>query len=332
MSSSISRPLTTLQRPTLSEVFFEGSARTFGSLAVLPSNVAAVETGLHFGIGLNPFAVIIGPSGWGKTHILECVSEKLSARHKPTPAVMSATEWLEGQHNGDPTLPLLLDDVQEITGRPRSRIQLRLALERRVRSGRATLLAFTAPKKTRHLNAILPSAQEWMVGTISEPAPSERMLIIAQLADAQGLSLSPSLTRVIAHKMRGNGRTLLGALRRLRLHGSLWNDVSGTLKACGLLEPFFADSGTWDLRGHILSVAKGFNATLYGVPISDLVAYTMLREAALCEADVARSLKIEPGEAYARSARFEKHHQASEQAVLAVSKFAESVVDGLVSD
>jgi hypothetical protein len=194
------------------------------------------------------------------------------------------------------------------------------------------MLAFTAAKRTRHLSAILPSAKDWMVGTISEPAPSERMLIIAQLAESQGLSLSTSLTKVIAQKMRGNGRTLVGALRRLRLHGPLWNDVSGTLKACGLLEPFFADSGSWDLRGHILAVSKTFNAEQFGVPISDLVAYTMLREAALCEVDVARSLKIEPGEAYARSARFEKQYKTSEPALLAVRNFSESVVEGLVTD
>lgn len=332
MPLPMSRPPEFSPRTSSREMTFPNSARTFGSLAVLPSNVGAVETGLHFGIGLNPFAVIVGPSGWGKTHILECVSEKLAGSHRPTPAVMSATEWIEGGTHIDPTLPLLLDDVQELTTRPRSRIQLRLALERRVRAARPTLLAFTAPKKTRHLGSILPSAKDWMVGTISEPAPSERMLIIAQLAEAQGLSLSAKLTRVIAHKMRGNGRTLGGALRRLRLHGCLWTDVGGTLKACGLLEPFFADSGSWDLRGHILSVAKSFSASQYGIPISDLVAYTMLREAALCEVDVARSLKIEPGEAYARAARFEKQYKSSEQALLAVSKFAESVVEGLVSD
>ncbi|HTQ08823.1 MAG TPA: hypothetical protein VMI31_02010 [Fimbriimonadaceae bacterium] len=308
------------------------SPRTFGSLAVLPSNVGAVETALHFASGLNAFTAIVGPSGWGKTHILECVSEKLSQRWRPVPLVMSATEWLAGGHSGDPSLPLLLDDVQELTSRPRSRIQLRLGLERRVRSGRPTMLAFTAAKKTRHLSAILPCAKDWMIGAVSEPAPSERMLIIAQLADAQGLSLSSSLTRVIAHKMRGNGRTLVGALRRLRLHGPLWNDVSGTLKACGLLEPFFADSGSWDLRGHVLSVARGFDASRFGVPISDLVAFTMLREAALSEVDVARSLSIEPGEAYARCARFERQYKTSENALFAVRCFAESVVEGLISD
>lgn len=322
----------TVQHPRVSDSHARNATRTFGSLAVLPSNVGAVESALHFASGLNAFTVIVGPSGWGKTHILECVSERLSQRFKPTPLVMSATEWLSNAHASDPMLPLLLDDVQELTTRPRSRIQLRLALERRIRAGRPTMLAFTAPKRTRHLNGTLPSAKDWMIGTVAEPAPSERMLIIAQLAEAQGLSLSTSLTRVIAHKMRGNGRTLVGALRRLRLHGPIWNDVSGTLKACGLLEPFFADSGSWDLRGHILTVAKSFNATQFGVPISELVAYTMLREAALCEVDVARSLKIEPGEAYARSARFEKQYKTSESALLAVRNFAESVVEGLVSD
>lgn len=331
-SLSLNRPLTTVQQPTLSEVLFRNSPRTFGSLAVLPSNVGAVETALHFASGLNAFSVIVGPSGWGKTHVLECVSERLSQRCQPTPLVMSATEWLTGVHGADPSLPLLLDDVQELTSRPRSRIQLRLALERRVRANRPTMLAFTAAKRTRQLSTILPSAKDWMVGTISEPAPTERMLIIAQLAEVQGLSLSTSLTKVIANKMRGNGRTLVGALRRLRLHGPHWNDVGGTLKACGLLEPFFADSGSWDLRGHILTVAKSFDATRYGVQSSDLVAFTMLREAALSEVDVARSLKIEPGEAYARCARFEKHYKTSDQALLAVRNFAESVVEGLVTD
>lgn len=329
---ALSRPLTNVERLTLSQAAHEGSPRSFGSLAVLPSNVGAVETALHFASGLNTFSVIVGPSGWGKTHVLECASEKLSQRWKPVPLVMSATEWLSGSNSGDSTLPLLLDDVQELTSRPRSRIQLRLALERRVRSGRPTMLAFTAAKKTRHLSAILPCARDWMIGTISVPAPSERMLIIAQLAEVHGLSLSSSLTRVIAYKMRGNGRTLVGALRRLRLHGPLWNDVSGTLRACGLLEPFFADSGTWDLRGHILSVARNFDASRFGVPIADLVAFTMLREAALCEADVARSLSIEPGEAYARCARFERQYKTSENALFAVRSFAESVVEGLVPE
>lgn len=287
---------------------------------------------MHFAIGLNAFSVIVGPSGWGKTHIMECVSEKLSQRCHPAPLVMSATEWLSGTHASDPALPLLLDDVQELTTRPRSRIQLRVALERRIRGGRPTMLAFTAPKRTRHLSAVLPSAKDWMVGTISEPAPSERMLIIAQLAEAHGLNLSTSLTRVIANKMRGNGRTLMGALRRLRLHGPHWNDIGSTLKACGLLEPFFADSGSWDLRGHIMAVAKSFDFSGFEFQVSDLVAYTMLRSAALCEVDVARSLRIEPGEAYARCARFEKRYKASPDAVLAVRNFAESVVEGLVSD
>lgn len=325
-------PLPSARKSSSRDRAFPGPVRGFGSLAVLPSNVAAVEASLQFAMGLSPFSVIVGPSGWGKTHMLECVSAKLGGRFRPTPVVVLATEWVEDNHLVDPNLPLLLDDVQEITTRPRARALLRLGLERRVRSGRPTMLAFAASRRTRPLMSILPSAKGWMVGTISEPAPSERMLIVAQLAEAHGMCLSNSLTSVLAHRMRGNGRTLVGALCRLRLHGAVWTDVKGTLKACGLLDPFFADSGTWDLRGHMLQTARGFDTRRYGVSSDDMVAFTMLREASLCELDVARSLKIEPGEAYSRCLRFAKQVRNSEDALLAVTNFTERVVEGLVSE
>ncbi len=331
-SLSLTRPSAAAQQPILSGVLFKGSSRTFGSLAVLPSNVGAVEAALHFAMGLNNFTVILGPSGWGKSHILDGVYEKLAERNRNTPTVVSATDWLAATANTDPTLPLLLDDVQEIASRPRARIQLRLALERRVRSGRPTIMTFAAAKKSRNLSAILPSVKDWSIGVISEPAPTERMLVIAELAQTQGLSLSTALTKVIANKMRGNGRTLVGALRRLRLNGPLWLDVNGTLKAFGVLEPFFADSGSWDLRGHILSVAKTFPAHEFGLTREELATYAMLRQACLCELDVARIMRVEPGEAYLSCTRFEKRCAESESAVLGVRNFAESVVEGLLSD
>ena len=312
--------------------FLRATGRTFGSFAVLPSNVSGVETALHFATGLSKLAVIVGPSGWGKSHILDGVYEKMCERHEELPRVVSATDWIACAAPQDPMLPLLLDDVQEVANRPRARIQLRLALERRVKAGRPTLLSYAAPKKTRHLNSILPNARDWNVGVIAEPAPSERMLVISELAQGEGLTLSTALTKVMANKMRGNGRTLLGALRRLRLHGPLWSDVNGTLKAFGVLEPFFADSGTWDLRGHILACAKGFPASQYGIAREDLATYTMLRLAYLCELDVARTMRVEPGEAYTRAIAFEKSCTNSEQALLAVRNFAEIVVDGLLSD
>lgn len=293
---------------------------------MLPSNVAAVETAMHFATGVHTLAAIVGPSGWGKSHILECVAERLGQRYRSAPRVVSAAEWVDDLRM-DGVQPLLLDDLQEVSRRPRSRIQLRIALERRVRTGRPTMLAYDGVKSTRQLRAILPRAKEWAIGLIAEPAPSERALVLAQLAEVEGLSLSPALTHVVAHHMRGDGRTLTGALRRLRLSGSLWNDVGGTLKACGLLEPFFADCGDWDLRGHILAAARRFDSG--PIPTADLVAYTMLREAAIGEVDVARAMRIEPGEAYSRCTRFERLYKTSEEAMAIVQKFLETIVGGL---
>lgn len=284
---------------------------------------------MHFANGVHTFAVIVGPSGWGKSHILECVSDRLAQRCLPAPRVVSAAEWLDDLRMDGPH-PLLLDDLQEITERPRSRIQFRIALERRVRTGRPTMLAYDGVKRTRHLNSILPRAKEWAIGLIDEPAPSERALVIAQLAEVEGLSLSPALTHVVARHMRGDGRTLAGAMHRLRAAGPLWNDVGGTLKACGLLEPFFADSGDWDLRGHILGVAQHFDPG--PIPIADLIAYTMLRLAEIGEIDVARVMGIEPGEAYSRCARFERLYKTSEEAMAIVQKFLETIVGGLLTE
>src|SRR5687767_10490030 len=63
------------ETPRLSEVLFK--SRSFESLAAVPSNVEALETALLFATGLQSFAALVGPSGWGKTHLLEAVSRKL---------------------------------------------------------------------------------------------------------------------------------------------------------------------------------------------------------------------------------------------------------------
>ena len=58
-------------------VFSNQMGRNFDTIATLPSNVEAVEAALQFAVGANPFMVLVGPSGWGKTHLLECVATRL---------------------------------------------------------------------------------------------------------------------------------------------------------------------------------------------------------------------------------------------------------------
>jgi len=313
-------------------VLFERREHSFGSLAALPSNVQAIEAALTFSAGMNPFVAVVGPSGWGKTHLLRAVAYRLSLDSGVYAEPVTVCDYLANPHRIDGSLPLLLDDVQEALDKPRLRLALRFSLERRVRAQRPTILAFTSPKASRQLRAFLPTGREWNVAGVSTPTPDERVLLLNQMSAAEGLALSPRLVRVLAHQMHGNGRTLAGALKRLRLAGPTWLDSAATLKALGLLDPFFADNGDWDLKMSILRVADHARAQFNRVSALDLALYTMLHEASLGEADVARATNVSPADAYQRVNRFRKQTESCEMTAAYVRQFVELVVGSLARD
>ncbi|MGV3613713.1 MAG: hypothetical protein ACO1SV_00140 [Fimbriimonas sp.] len=318
--------------PKLSEVLFEKKEHSFGSLAALPSNVEAIEAALLFSAGMSRLVAIVGPSGWGKTHLMRAVSYRLSLDGTPFMEPASAQEYLASPHRFEATNALVLDDVQDTLSKSRQRLALRFALERRIRAGRPTILAFTSPKPSRQLKAFLPSARDWKIATMVEPAAAERVLLLNQMAAAEGLALSPRLVKVLADQMHGNGRTLAGALKRLRLSGSAWLDTGGTLRALGMLEPFFADNSGWDLKIRILRTAEASRAQFGKVNPIDMALYTMLREANLAEADVARSVSLTNADVYQRSMRFQKQMETCDVTRANLRQFVELVVGSLAKD
>ena len=91
-----------------------------------------------------------------------------------------------------------------------------------------------------------------------------------------------------------------------------------TLRACGVLNPFFADNSSWDLRDHIASCAQEFPSECLSIQWEDLAIFAMLRIALLAEADVAQYFQIKPAAAYTRGIRFEERvscpHNCDERA------------------
>ena len=318
--------------PKLSQVLFVRKECSFNTLAALPSNVDAIEASLMFSAGLNPFVALVGPSGWGKTHLLHAVAHRLAVDLYMLPEPMSVSDYLINPSKSEAAGPLILDDVQEALGKSRMKMSLRLNLERRVRGGKPTLLAFTSPKASRTLRALLPSARDWTIATMGPAEPAERVLLLHQMSAAEGLELSPRLSKVIADHMHGNGRTLAGALKRLRLSGTNWLDSSATLRAFGLLDPFFADNSGWDLKHKILKVTDNYGGQVGKSTRSDLALYVMLHEASLCEADVARATGIEPAEVYLRAAKFRVQLSESDSARTAVRHVVDQVVESLARD
>lgn len=315
--------------PKLSEVLFERSSRSFGSLAPLPSNIEAIEAALRFAAGLNTHVAVAGPSGWGKTHLLEAVTHRISCELGTPIERVCASDLLSSPSRAEVSTPLVLDDVQEVLGRNRTQMALRMTLERRVRIGRPTILAFTLPRASRQMRSFLPNYREWTVTSMCEPQSAERALLLNQMSFAEGLVLSPSLINIIAGSMYGNGRTLAGALKRLRLAGNSWLDAKATLRACGLLDPFFADNPDWDLKYKILKTAEARKVSFPKVCITDLALATMLHEAGLGEVEVARCMGISSGEAYQRASRFQQQAASDPSIRGYVGQFVELVVDSL---
>ncbi len=304
------------------------SINSFDTFAPLPSNGQAVEASHHFAAGLTNLVAIVGPSGWGKTHLLDAIVSEINQKPGGSAGRFDVHRALAAPGRIDNLRALLLDDVQEVFGKPKLRQMLRILLERRIKSGRPTVLSFTSEKPTRQIKQFLPHLRDWTVAPISTPEPQERVLIINQLSSATGLVLSSDLTEIIARHMHGNGCTVLGALKRLRLSGDEWSDHRSTLRACGVLNPFFSDNPHWDLQHQIIRAASDVpNAS--AELARDLALYTMMCVAGLPEADVARWAGVEPSTAYSRTLQFRKHLPQCPESKACLRQVIDTVISSL---
>lgn len=299
-------------------------------MAELPSNVEAIDAALHFSLGLKPFVVLAGPSGWGKTHLLECVSTHMAKEFNIRSGIVNAHDWLNGRHHSEPRRPLILDDVQDAMTGARQKVVLRLSLERRIRAGVPTILAITGDRLTRHHLSFLPTVREWALHELSEPTAAERKIVVDQMAKTEGIQISKFLAKLLATRMKGNGNTYHGAINRLKLSGSHWTTPEEVLRACGLLDPFFADNSAWDLKDKIRR-AIGKTAEQYTqMELCGLCCYALLNVAHLGELDVARFCGVEPAKARERAIRFQRTIEESEKHQLAYSHFLETAVESLL--
>lgn len=317
-----------LRRPRLSSVLLHAEGKSFDSIVTLPSNVQAVESSLLFATGRLPFVALLGPSGWGKSHLLHAAATGCAVVDRTArPAVLSAKEWAAAAYHLDPSLPLILDDVQDALEQHKIRLQMRLVLERRVRAGLPVLLAFAMTKPTRAMKSFLPAYHTaWVTATIDTPPAGDRQRVVAAIAKAEGLALSDSLVRILARKLPGDGRTFEGALKRLRLAQPRWLDAAAVLRALGVLNPYFADHSNWDLRESVLDTVYRRCRTEWN---RDLSLFLMLHVAHLPEADVASFMDMEPGAAFARANQFRKLHESSEDVRLQTRRCIETIVDGI---
>ena len=278
----------------------------FKVIAPLHTNVKAIEAALLFATGHQPFVAISGPSGCGKTLLLGAVCEYLKVHPQSSVESMTAEQFLKLESRIGLEKTLILDDCHDVFGKPKQFLRLRLALDRRVRGNRPTIVAFTSASRDRRINNLLPAPRKWCLESISEPHLAGRISLVHHLARKERINMSPAFTKIIGAKLLGNGHVIAGALQRLKLERSEWTDSHQILKGCGLLDPYFADNSNWDLGYRIVKVAQEAVLKDFRVGPDELSCYLMLHVAGLCEASVAQYLNLDPTKCYQFAGKIEK--------------------------
>ena len=278
----------------------------FKVIAPLHTNVKAIEAALLFATNHQPFVAIVGPAGCGKTLLLGAASDYIKAHGNTNVEFMSAEQFLKLESRIGLEKTIILDDCQDVFGKPKQCLRLRLALDRRVRGNRPTMVAFNCVSRDRRINNLLPAPRKWCLEAIGEPNLAGRISLVHHLARKERLNLSPVFTKIIGAKLLGNGRVIAGALQRLKLEKNEWTDSHQILKGCGLLDPYFADNSNWDLRYRIIRVATDAVTKDQRLEVNELSCYLMIHGAGLCEASVANYLDADPTRCYQDGAKVAK--------------------------
>jgi hypothetical protein len=119
-------------------------------------------------------------------------------------------------------------------------------------------------------------------------------------------------------------------MKRLKVARGRWLDARATLRACGILDPFFSANANWDLREHLLCLSQAVTQEERGgLSAEDFAVFVMLRIANLAEADVANYLGVAPAKAYAAATRAERALGENSTESGLVCRFAEGAVEAL---
>lgn len=310
---------------SLSEGVYCTRKPSFSTLAPLPSNVEAIEAGLLFSRGLQTLVSICGPSGVGKSEILAATKS-----NTPDAILVSAEHYLNSRTRISPRQPVIIDDCQDLLGKPRRMVMFRCALDRRVRGGCPTMLSFTCETPPRSGFSVIPQSKKWAKYTVEAPGIEERFQIISHVARMEQMQLSPVLCQLLAKWLVGTGRGILGAIHRLKLEQSNWENSRDTLKACGLLDAYLSANPNWDLTHRIARTAAASQHLFSGINPDDLACYTLTRTASLCEHDVARFLNQEPGACYSRACQFAELRRTNPMVAQAHHQFVDLVLERLL--
>jgi chromosomal replication initiator protein len=223
--------------------------RRFGSLddfVVGPSNRLAASAARQ--VALRPGAanplVIHGPTGSGKTHLLEGIWTSARRARPGAQALLLSAEQFTSQFLGalhGSGLPsfrrkyrgvelLLIDDVQFFAGKRATLVELLFTVDTLLREGRQLVFATDrAPEQQPDLGAeLIARLQGGLVCPVEAPEYEARLGIVRRFGQQLGVEMPQDVQEFIAAQLATHARALQGAVNRL-LAASLANDEPITL-------------------------------------------------------------------------------------------------------
>jgi chromosomal replication initiator protein len=179
----------------------------------------------------SPF-VVYGPTGCGKSHLLETVTNDFRRRLKQKRCVFLSAEQFTSQFvsslRGGKGLPmfrrkyrdldlLAIDDIQFLAGKRATLGEFQHTIDNLIRSGKQVIVASDRPPiELGHLgNDISARLNGGLTCPIQYPDFEGRMHIVRKMCADRKLKLSTSVLQLICEQLSRDVRRLSGALNRL---------------------------------------------------------------------------------------------------------------------
>jgi chromosomal replication initiator protein len=176
--------------------------------------------------------MLYGPTGTGKTHLLEGIAQAARRTHGLKRVVMLSSEqftsyFLEAlRGTGLPNFRrkyrdvnmLLIDDLQFFVGKNATIVELKHTVDTLLRGGRQ--LVFTADRPLPEIDGLGPDLiariSGGLVCALEAPDEETRLAIARRSAITRGLNIPDPVLTLIANQVSGDVRLIRGALNRLQ--------------------------------------------------------------------------------------------------------------------